>query len=168
MIETTTIATLFAHDFSRQIEEVIKVDQTDEEVLKAELAEYVTTDSIRRNLRDIVDRYAETPNKPHEGIAIWVSGFFGSGKSSFAKYLGLALENRSVGGQGAAEILGQRTGDARIQVLLKSITERIPTHAIIFDVSTVASAPGTRRSRRLPTVCCCAAWAMPTTWTWPS
>jgi hypothetical protein len=65
-----------------------------------------------------------------------VSGFFGSGKSSFAKYLGLALENRSIGGQGAADILGQRTGDARIQVLLKSIAEHIPTEAVIFDVST--------------------------------
>ena len=136
MIETTSIATLFAHNISRQIEEVIKVDQTDEEVLKAEFAEYVTTDSITRSLGEIVNRYAETPNKPHEGIAVWVSGFFGSGKSSFAKYLGLALENRNIGGQGAAEILGQRTGTPRIQVLLKSIAEHIPTKAVIFDVST--------------------------------
>ncbi len=161
------IRELFSRDIDRKIEEVIKVDQRDEQILVDEISEYVVTDSIRSRFTAILDRYAETPNLPHEGVGVWVSGFYGSGKSSFAKYLGLALENRSVGGQGAAEILGQRTGDARIQVLLKSITERIPTHAIIFDVSTVASAPGTRRSRRLPTVCCCAAWAMPTTWTWP-
>jgi adenylylsulfate kinase-like enzyme len=41
-------------------------------------------------------RYHETPNDPIEGIAIWVSGFFGSGKSSFAEMLGLSIENRSV------------------------------------------------------------------------
>src|ERR1051325_459044 len=115
MIETTSVASLFANNISRQIEEVIKVDQTDEEVLKSELAEYVTTDSIKRSLGEIVNRYAETPNKPHEGIAVWVSGFFGSGKSSFAKYLGLALEDRKIDGHGAGDIVGQRTGDLRIQ-----------------------------------------------------
>jgi hypothetical protein len=136
MIETTSIATLFAHDISRQIEEVIKVDQTDEEVLKAEFAEYVTTDSISRSLGEIVNRYAETPNKPHEGIAIWVSGFFGSGKSSFAKMLGLSIANRVVAGKSAAERFAQRTDDKKLQVLLKAIAEKIPTHAVIFDVST--------------------------------
>ena len=45
-------------------------------------------------------RYRETPNNPIEGIAIWVSGFFSSGKSSFAEMLGLSIENRSVAGMG--------------------------------------------------------------------
>ena len=88
----TIIKELFATDIDRNIEEVIKVDQTDEQLVRAEIAEYVATDSIRSHFRAILDRYAETPNKPHEGIGVWVSGFFGSGKSSFAKYLGLALE----------------------------------------------------------------------------
>ena len=80
--------------------------------------------------------YRETPNKPHEGIAIWVSGFFGSGKSSFAKMLGLSIENRIVAGEPAAERFAQRAGDKKLQVLLKAINEKIPTHAVIFDVST--------------------------------
>ena len=71
------------------IEEVIKVDQTDEEIIADEIDEYVVTDAIRSHYTAIFDSYRETPNKPHEGIAIWVSGFFGSGKSSFAKMLGL-------------------------------------------------------------------------------
>jgi hypothetical protein len=132
----TTIKDLFASDIERNIEEVIKVDQEDEQLVRAELAEYVATDSIRSHFRTILDRYAETPNKPHEGIGVWVSGFFGSGKSSFAKYLGLALENRSVVGDGAADLLASRIGDDTITVLLKSISEHIPTHAVIFDVST--------------------------------
>ena len=57
----------------------------------------------RRTTPSIFDAYRETPNKPHEGIAIWVSGFFGSGKSSFAKMLGLSIENRAVAGESAAE-----------------------------------------------------------------
>lgn len=133
---TQPIKTLFTNDITRRIEEVIKVDQTDEEILREEIKEYVVTDAIRSHYTAIYDAYSETPNKPHEGIAIWVSGFFGSGKSSFAKMVGLSIENRLIKGKPAAERFAQRTGDAKLQVLLKTISEKIPTHAVIFDVST--------------------------------
>ena len=131
----STIRELFASKIDRPIEEVIKVDQTDEDVIKFEIDEYVVTDAIAAHYESILDLYAETPNKPHEGVAIWVSGFFGSGKSSFAKMLGLAIENRPIQGQPAAERFSARTTN-KIRVLLKQIVERIPTHAVIFDVST--------------------------------
>ena len=130
------IRELFAGDIYRRIEEVIKVDQTDEAILGEELREYVLTDAIRGHYRKILRRYWETPNRPHEGIAIWVSGFFGSGKSSFAKMLGLALQNRQVQGEAASEVFASRTGDTELQGLLKQITEHVPTDAVIFDVST--------------------------------
>ena len=133
---TQPIKTLFANDIHRRIEEVIKVDQTDEEILREEINEYVVTDAIRSHYTGIYEAYRETPNKPHEGIAIWVSGFFGSGKSSFAKMLGLSIANRVIAGESAAERFAQRTGDKKLQVLLKAIAEKIPTHAVIFDVST--------------------------------
>jgi hypothetical protein len=136
MMTTAPIKTLFDKKIDRRIEEVIKVDQTNEEVLRDELDEYVTTATLGRYYVEIFERYAETPNKPHEGIAIWVSGFFGSGKSSFAKMLGLSIANRVVAGESTAERFAQRTGDNKLQVLLKGISEKIPTHAVIFDVST--------------------------------
>jgi tetratricopeptide (TPR) repeat protein len=131
-----TIKQLFANDIDRRIEEVIKVDQADETIIRDELAEYVVTDSIRAHFLKIFDHYLTTWRKPNEGIAIWTSGFFGSGKSGFAKYLGLALANRDILGQGAGELLAQRCQDTKAQVLLTSIAERIPTEAVIFDVST--------------------------------
>lgn len=131
-----TIRDLFEVQIDRRIEEVIKVDQTDEGILRDELAEYVVTDSIRGHLTEVLERYWETPKKPHEGVAVWVSGFFGSGKSSFAKYLGLGLQNRAVAGDGAAHLLAQRAGDPKVEVLLRNISEQIPTEAVIFDVST--------------------------------
>ena len=127
---------LFANDISRRIEEVIKVDQADEQIIRDELAEYVVTDSIRGHLTEVLESYWETPKKPHEGVAIWVSGFFGSGKSSFAKFLGLGLQNRTIGGVGTATLLAKRIGDAKAEVLLSNIAEQIPTEAVIFDVST--------------------------------
>src|SRR6185295_18232533 len=133
---TPLIRTLFANNIDRRIEEVIKVDQTDEELLRDEISEYVVTEAIGAHYNGILDAYRETPNKPHEGIAVWVSGFFGSGKSSFAKMLGLSIENRAVAGTPAGDRFAQRTGDNKLQVLLKAINEQIPTHAVIFDVST--------------------------------
>src|SRR5437762_9778690 len=96
------IRSLFASDISRSIEEVIKVDQAADEVLKEEISEYVITDAIGRQYVEIAEAFLEARNKPRDGIGVWVSGFFGSGKSSFAKMLGLAVEDRSVGGRSAA------------------------------------------------------------------
>ena len=132
----TRIADLFALEIDRRIEEVIKVDQADEEIIKGEITEYVVTDAIARQQGEILDSYLETANKPHEGTAVWISGFFGSGKSSFAKMMGLALANRQVGDEHAAELLGRQTSDPRVQQLLRLLPERVPTQAVIFDVST--------------------------------
>jgi len=131
-----TIREIFQGQIDRRIEKVIKVDQTDKQIIRDEINEYVPTDSIKRHYTQIFERYYETPNHPHEGIAIWVSGFFGSGKSSFAKLLGLALENQDILGTGAAEQIGQKLADPKIQVVLKNISEHIPTTSVIFDVST--------------------------------
>jgi hypothetical protein len=133
---TTPIKTLFANDIHRRIEEVIKVDQTDEEIIRDEIAEYVVTDAIRTHYTGIFEAYREAPNKPSDGVSIWVSGFFGSGKSSFAKMLGLAMANRTVAGKPAGVRFAERAGDTKLQVLLTAINEKIPTHAVIFDVST--------------------------------
>lgn len=130
------IRTLFANDISRRIEEVIKVDQTDEEIIRDEITEYVVTDAIRSHYTGIFEAYREAPNKPTDGVSIWVSGFFGSGKSSFAKMLGVAVANRTVAGMSAAELFVESAGDNKLRVLLNTITEKIPTHAVIFDVST--------------------------------
>jgi hypothetical protein len=129
------IRELFAGDIDRKIEEVIKVDQTDEEIVAQEIKEYIITEAIERSLHDVLEAYREAPNKPNEGIAAWVSGFFGSGKSSFAKYLGLAISNRPIQGVGSADRLAQQTNSARIKALLETIKVQIPTEAIIFDVS---------------------------------
>lgn len=90
------IKELFRMDIYRRIEEVIKVDQADQETVKNELEEYIVTDSIKRHYRQVLDAYASARTTPTEGIGVWVSGFFGSGKSSFAKNLGYILANRKV------------------------------------------------------------------------
>lgn len=131
------IKEILARPVDLNIEEVIKVDQNDAEIIRSEIEEYVMTDSILDHFLRVLERFLETPINPHEGIGIWISGFFGSGKSSFAKLLGLALANRDILGKGASSRLGERRTDSKkLQVVLKQISERIPSDAVIFDVST--------------------------------
>src|SRR5260370_7535126 len=127
---------LFSREMKGRVGEVIKGDQRDEDMLVEEMAEYVVTDSIRSRYIAIFDKYSTTLNRPHEGIGIWVSGFYGSGKSSFAKMLGLSIQNRILAGMPASERFASRAGDPKVTVLLKTIVEKIPTHAVMLNVST--------------------------------
>jgi DNA replication protein DnaC len=69
---------------------VIKAD--DESSLHTELSEYVLTDEVAKRLEHFLDAY----NDYHGANGVWVSGFFGSGKSHLLKMLALLLENRQV------------------------------------------------------------------------
>ena len=88
-----TIGALLTRDLRRKIEEIIQVDQADEPSVHEEITEYIATDSIRDQYAEILKAIADAPADPHEGVGVWISGFFGSGKSSFAKNLGYALQH---------------------------------------------------------------------------
>ena len=80
------IKALFSNDVERPIEEVIKVDQTDEDIIKFEIDEYVVTDAIAAHYASILDIFNEAPNKPRDGVGVWVSGFFGSPRCSVLRW----------------------------------------------------------------------------------
>src|SRR6266567_1530657 len=130
-----TIGDLLARDLSRKIEEIIQVDQADEQSVHAEITEYVATDSIREQYHNLLRAIAEAPSDPHESVGVWVSGFFGSGKSSFAKNLGYALENRTILGGKFADLFKKQLGDPRAGDLLDLINAKTPTEVILFEVA---------------------------------
>ncbi len=130
-----SIRSLFARPIERNIEEVIKVNQANEEVVLNELQEYVATDSIKEHFRTVYDEIIQVARNPRDGIGVWVSGFFGSGKSSFAKILGYTVGARQVGNKSASEIFKQNVKDKKISGMLDIINQTLPTHAVIFDVS---------------------------------
>ena len=70
------IQDIFRRPIGRMIEEVIKVDLADEDIVALELDEYVATDHILDSL-EVLDAYQETILKPSEVTNVWVSGFFG-------------------------------------------------------------------------------------------
>ncbi|MCI0516021.1 BREX system P-loop protein BrxC [candidate division KSB1 bacterium] len=129
------IKALFSRRIDRKIEEVIQVDQHDEKIVHQEIEEYVVTDSIKDHFITIYDKIAQYTHEPHRGVGVWISGFFGSGKSSFAKLLGYSLANRAILGKSAAERFIENARDARISNYLQNINSRFKIHPIIFDVS---------------------------------
>jgi hypothetical protein len=130
-----TIGDLLTRDLSRKIEEIIQVDQADEQSVHDEITEYVATDSIREQYHHLLKAIADAPSDPHESVGVWVSGFFGSGKSSFAKNLGYALENRAVLGSKFADLFKRQLGDSLTSDLLDLINAKTPTEVILFEVA---------------------------------
>ena len=129
------IRSLFAKPIDRKIEEVIKVDQANEQTVLSELEEYIVTDSIKDHFERVYDEIIAVSKSPREGIGVWVSGFFGSGKSSFAKILGYTVAAIPVSGKPASEIFKENVKDAKVSGLIDVINRTLPTHAVIFDVS---------------------------------
>lgn len=133
--EMRVVGDLLSRDLSKGIEEIIQVDQLDEQTVYSEITDYVATDLIRDHYRRILSAIAEAPSEPHEGVGIWISGFFGSGKSFFAKNLGYVLSNPTVMGERYSELFKRQLGDERISELVDYINKRLPTEVIMFDIS---------------------------------
>ena len=129
------IREIFAKPIDRTIEEVIKVEQADEKAVLSELEEYIPTDYLREQFGHVYKEIASGPAVPREGVGIWISGFFGSGKSLFAKILGDTVAARKVGSKTASAIFKAKLEDPVVSDLLDSITTRIPLRAVIFEVS---------------------------------
>lgn len=85
------IQTMFEKDINRDINGVIKVRQDDEHSLQQELSEYIITKELRKHFRTFFDHYTKAIDTPTDKIGVWISGFFGSGKSHFLKCFPICL-----------------------------------------------------------------------------
>ena len=111
------IKEMFEKQIDRDIKGVIKVGQSDEENVYQELDEYVVTKELLKHFRDFFDNYEKGINSNTDKMGVWISGFFGSGKSHFLKILSHLLKNSVVEGKRAVEYRWQenRWSDADCQ-----------------------------------------------------
>lgn len=135
----TVIRSLFDpnRDISRSIEKVITYQASQEERLRAEISEYWVTDRIEEQLEKLLDRMqlAMDSGGAHE-IGVWVSGFYGSGKSSFTKYLGLAFDGHHViDGQPFLKHLQNRVHRSTTKALLNTVASRYPAAVVMLDLA---------------------------------
>jgi hypothetical protein len=129
------IKNLFREGIMLPIEPIIHVDVLDEQIVAREIDEYVVTDNIRDNLEDLSELYADTVRNPSESTNVWVSGFFGSGKSSFAKMVGYSLTNPQVQGRSATERLLARTNSIKLEALLNTAHTLAPAITVFLDLA---------------------------------
>src|SRR5271165_5519869 len=135
----TQIRSLFDPDkgIHRSIEKVISYQASQEERLKAEIREYIVTDSIEHQLERLLENIqaAMEAGGGHE-VGVWVSGFYGSGKSSFTKYLGLAFDQRvQVDGQPFLRHLQDRVHKPTTKALLSAVAARFPAAVVMLDLA---------------------------------
>ncbi|UFW79631.1 BREX system P-loop protein BrxC [Rhizobium sp. SU303] len=135
---------IFEKDINRPINGVIKADQSNEAY--NELDEYVLTKEVDAHLRKFVDvfirgldRKSGSPNE----MGVWISGFFGSGKSHFLKILSYLLANKPVSDdQHSARtplefFLDKVTKDAAFTADLKRLAGA-KTEVILFNIDSKA------------------------------
>ena len=133
------IKTLFDSnkDIYRTIEKVITYGVSQEERLKAEISEYVVTESIEEQFEKLLSRMQSAMEAGGQNeVGVWVSGFYGSGKSSFTKYLGLAFDdNIKIDGTPFIQHLQDRFKKATTKALLNSVSKRFPAAVLMLDLA---------------------------------
>ena len=97
------IKDMFKKPIERDIKGVIKVGQSDDENIKQELEEYVVTRELSRHFMGFFTNYMAGLNGNTDKMGVWISGYFGSGKSHFLKILSYLLSNKKVGGKCALD-----------------------------------------------------------------
>jgi hypothetical protein len=135
----TKIRSLFdpSRNIHRSIEKVITYQASQEQRLRAEISEYVVTESIEHQIERLLEKMqvAMETGRGHE-IGVWVSGFYGSGKSSFTKYLGLAFDQRvQVDGQPFLKHLQDRLHRPTTRALLATVAARFPAAVVMLDLA---------------------------------
>ncbi|MGI6252178.1 MAG: BREX system P-loop protein BrxC [Aminivibrio sp.] len=124
---------MFQKDINRDINGVVKVAQNDEQSLVQELEEYVITRELRRHFDTFFHNYSKAFDQPTDKIGVWISGFFGSGKSHFLKILSYLLSNQEVAGRRAVDFFDEKFDDPMMYATVVRCTS-VPAESILFNI----------------------------------
>lgn len=125
---------MFVEDINRKINGVVKVDEDENKVLEQELNEYVITRELKRHFADFFNTYAEVFDEPTADTGVWISGFFGSGKSHFLKMLSYLLENKEVNGIRTVERFRKKFEDDPGTFMQVDRATKGETETILFNI----------------------------------
>ena len=126
---------MFAKPIDREIQGVIIVGQGEETGIVQELEEYVVTRELQKHFADFFEAYQKGIVGNTNEIGVWISGFFGSGKSHFLKILSYILDNKEINGKRAIDFFEQ---DHKIlnQTVLDNmkLAANTPTDVVLFNI----------------------------------
>ncbi len=137
------IKEMFAKPIDRDVKGVIKVGQDDTANIKQELEEYVVTRELLKHYAEFFSNYKKGINGHTDKMGVWISGFFGSGKSHFLKILSYLLENREVDGKKAIDyfIDDKKIVDPMVLADIK-LAASTSTDVILFNIDSKSEMTG--------------------------
>lgn len=137
------IKDMFLKSIDRDIKGVIKVGQGDEENIKQELEEYVVTRELQKHFAEFFSSYKRGIHGYTDKMGVWISGFFGSGKSHFLKILSYLLENKEVNGKAAIDyfIEDNKIVDPMVLADMK-LAASVPTDVVLFNIDSKSDMTG--------------------------
>ncbi|MCF0227141.1 MAG: BREX system P-loop protein BrxC, partial [Methanobrevibacter sp.] len=145
------IKEMFKKPIDRDIKGVIKVGQKDEENQYQELNEYVVTSELLKHFREFFSNYNRAINTNTDDIGVWISGFFGSGKSHFLKILSYILNSEmEVKGRRPIDFFkeDEKIDDPMILADMDSSTN-VSTDVILFNIDSKSSASSSDNTKIL-------------------
>jgi len=133
------IKDIFAKPIDRNIKGVITIGDERDQNVKQELEEYVVTRELKRHFNDFFKAYVNSIGHNTTNMGVWISGFFGSGKSHFLKILSYLLENREVQGKPALDYFtdDNKITDSETITDMKKATQ-IHNEVMLFNIDSKA------------------------------
>lgn len=137
------IKNLFLKPIDRDIKGVIKVGQDDNANIRQELEEYVVTRELQKHFSDFFASYKKGIVGNTDKMGVWISGFFGSGKSHFLKILSYILANKEVNGKKAVDYFvdDNKISDPVVLADMKLATT-VPTDVVLFNIDSKSEVNG--------------------------
>ncbi|MCF0260592.1 MAG: BREX system P-loop protein BrxC, partial [Erysipelotrichaceae bacterium] len=127
------LESMFKKDINRNINGVVMVGDEDQGIVTQELEEYIITKELRRHFSTFYSNYSDSLDHPTNKMGVWISGFFGSGKSHFLKMLSYLLSNRKESGKTAYEYFEGKFDDPNVAAQAYRASQ-VPTETILFNV----------------------------------
>ena len=128
------IKDLLLLNFSEDIKDVINLEEHTEAGIQFEVENYIITDKIA----NYFDRFIQNYKSNIKETGVWISGFYGSGKSYFGKMLGYLLENKMINGTPFRERFIQRLNGLNNQNLLENTIRSLDayqTKVVFLDIA---------------------------------
>ena len=134
---------MFKKSITRDIQGVVIAGQGEKTNIATELEEYVVTPELQRHFADFFSAYAKGINGETTKMGVWISGFFGSGKSHLLKILSYILDNEVVGGKRAIDyfIDDKKISDQMVLADMQ-LAANTPSDIIIFNIDAKSESDG--------------------------
>ncbi|TDD78560.1 BREX system P-loop protein BrxC [Flavobacterium caseinilyticum] len=129
-----TIKDILKLDLNEDIKNVIDLEDQSENEIQSELESYIVTDGLGEHLSTFIKQY--TSNIKETGV--WLSGFYGSGKSYFGKMLGYLIANPNINGTSARDRFMPRLAGVKNENFIKNdilSLDSIKSTVVFLDIA---------------------------------